>query len=124
MGLTERSMSIEAETYSLRTRIAGLWVCGLVAFSLQPWRPARHRGAIHDIPHFVAYFTAALLLLHTARGARQRILAPLAVVVVGATLECAQHLLYRGPLNWRDLAIDGAAALFACLVTRLLPSTK
>lgn len=108
---------------AILARLAVLWVSGLVVVSLQPWRPRafRHGGAAHDVPHFLAFFSTALLLVLIARGVRQRICAPLAVVALGAALEYAQHLLYRGRFEWRDLANDACAALFAYLLARRRP---
>jgi len=108
---------------AILARLAVLWVYGLVVVSLQPWRPKafRHGGAAHDVPHFLAFFSAALLLILIARSARQRIYAPLAVVALGLALEYAQRLLYRGPFEWRDLANDACAALFAFLLARRRP---
>ena len=103
-------------------RIAPFWVAGLVVASLQPWRAGvRHDGAAHDALHFLAFLSTALLLALIARTPRQRIYAPLAVVALGVAIEWAQHLLYRGPFEWRDLASDACAALFACLLARSRP---
>jgi VanZ family protein len=101
---------------ALLARIAPLWVAGLVAVSLQPWRPGTpHDGTVHGVLHFLAYLSTALLLAFAARGARQRIHAGLEVVALGAAIEYAQHLLYRGAFEWGDLASDVCAALLAGL---------
>jgi hypothetical protein len=122
-------------------RIAPLWVCGLVVASLQPWRPGlRHDGAVHDALHFLAFFSTALVLAlvrgaggaggrphEWGRGTHECVRhmgewAPgFAVVALGAAIEYAQHLLYRGTFEWGDLASDACAALLACLVARFRP---
>ena len=102
--------------------IAPVWVAGLVAGSLQPWRAGvRHDGTVHQALHFLAFLSTALLLALLARGGRQRFYAPLAVIALGAAIEYAQHLLYRGAFEWGDLATDGCAALAGWLLARHRP---
>jgi len=104
---------------AILARIARAWVVGLVAVSLQPWRPGGHHGGVvHAVLHFLAFFSTALLLAFAARGVWQRIYAPMAVVALGAAIEYAQHLLYRGAFEWGDLVSDACAALLACLLAR------
>ena len=99
---------------ALLSRVAPYWVASLVVASLQPWRPRGHSGSFaHYALHFLAWWSTALLLLLCARTARQRLCTPFAVVALGAAIEYAQHLLYRGPFEWYDLATDAFAALLA-----------
>jgi VanZ family protein len=100
-------------------RIAPFWVAGLVVASFQPWRPGgRHGASIHDVLHFLAYFSTALLLALIARSVRQRIYASSAIIVLGIAIECVQHSLNRGPFEWGDLASDACAAFLACLLAQ------
>ena len=63
-----------------------------------------------------------LFLLSTTR--RQEIFRTFAIFFLGLSLEFLQHLIYRNPLEWRDIADDGVAILVAFALYRLARSRK
>ena len=101
--------------------VATLWIALLIVGSLQPARPGvvtgHHRGL-----HWVAFAGGALLLFLLSPTRRQQILRAFAIFFLGVSLEVLQHLIYRNPLEWRDIADDGVAILLAFALYRLARS--
>jgi hypothetical protein len=101
--------------------VALLWLLLIVVGSLQPARPgpvvAMHRGI-----HFLAFGSAALLLLLLSRTRYREIRAVAALCLLGLSLEFVQHLVYLKPMEWRDVRDDTLAALAAFLLYRLIPA--
>jgi hypothetical protein len=92
--------------------VARIWIALLIVGSLQPARPGILKGNHRPI-HYVAFAGAALLLLASAYTRRQKILSASAIFPLGISLEVLQHLIYRNPMEWRDIADDGLAILAA-----------
>jgi hypothetical protein len=63
-----------------------------------------------------------LFLLSSTRS--QEILRAFAIFFLGISLEVLQHLIYRNPLEWRDIADDGVAILVAFALYRLTGAWK
>ena len=93
-------------------RIAQGWLLLLILGSLQPVRPAPFVG-LHRGIHILAFAGAAFLLLLISRTRRQQIRGVIAMCLLGLFLESAQHLVYRHPMEWRDVRDDTLAVLAA-----------
>ena len=91
------------------------WLTLLVVGALQPARPDFVKGVHREI-HWVAFAGAALLLIAVVRTRRQETVGVFTVFCLGLCLEILQHLLYRNPIEWRDVSDDGLAIMvaFAC----------
>lgn len=98
------------------------WLLLLIVGSLQPARlgpgMALHRGnhpgvAVHRGIHWLAFAGTALLLLLLSRNRRQEICSAIGTFLLGLSLEYLQHLIYRKPMEWRDVADDILAVLAA-----------
>jgi len=102
-------------------RIALAWLACVTLGSLFPWRPWVAAGSIRIVAHLAVFSSTTMLLLLIARSPRQRLAAPVAVVALGIAIECAQHWIYRGPLEWWDMRVDAYAAIGAYLLASLPP---
>jgi hypothetical protein len=102
---------------------AWVWIALLVAGSLQPARPGAVKG-FHRGIHWVAFAGAALLVFALSRTRRREILGAYAVLLLGVSIEVAQHLIYRNRLEWRDIADDALAILAAFALYRLTGAWK
>jgi hypothetical protein len=100
---------------SVLRMVAGLWLALVVIGSLQPARPGVVRGVHREI-HWVAFAGATLLLLLLSRTRAQEILAAAGILLLGASLETLQHLIYSHPMEWLDIGDDAIAALAAIMI--------
>lgn len=91
---------------------AGAWLVLLILGSLQPARPGIVRGN-HRLMHYVAFAGAALLLFCLSGTRRREVQGALAIAFLGFCLELLQHLIYRMPMEWRDVSDDSFAVLVA-----------
>ena len=73
--------------------------------------------------HVVAR-AASLLLFLLSRTRTQETLRAIAILCLGFCLEFAQHLIYRNPVEWRDVRDDAIAILLAFTLYRLTGSWK
>ena len=92
--------------------VVTVWITLLIVGSLQPARPGIVTGH-HRLLHWVAFAGAALLLISLSETRHQEILRAIIVFFMGVSLEVLQHLIYRNPLEWRDIGDDGVAILAA-----------
>ena len=103
----------------LRWAGAGWFVC-LVALSLQPVRlHGTTSGAGHLLFHLGLFLLGAVfpLLLSetlTPTGGESLVY----YLPRGCDFEIAQGRIYRVHTEWRDIAVDGAGVLIACLAIR------
>jgi hypothetical protein len=103
--------------------VTWLWIALLIVGSLQPARPGLVTGVHREI-HRLAFAGGALLLFLMSSSRRQELLSALAIFFLGLFLEVLQHLIYRNPLEWRDVADDGVAVLLAFALYRLTGARK
>ena len=103
--------------------VTRLWIALLIIGSLQPARPGLVTGVHREI-HWLAFAGGALLLFLLSSTRRQQILRAFAIFFLGLSLEFLQHLIYRNPLEWRDIADDGVAILVAFALYRLTGTRK
>jgi hypothetical protein len=93
-------------------RITQAWLLLLIVGSLQPARPGPVVGLHREI-HWLAFAGATFLLLLLSRNRRQEIRSAIGAFLLGLSLECVQHLIYRHPMEWRDVRDDTLAILAA-----------
>ena len=98
-------------------RITQAWLLYMIVGSLQPARPALV-ASLHPEIHMLAFAGAAFLLLYLSRNRRQEIRNVLATCLLGLSLEYLQHLVYRNPMEWRDVRDDTLAVLAAFALYR------
>lgn len=103
--------------------VARIWLALLIVGSLQPARPGILKGN-HRPVHYVAFAGATLLLLASAYTRRQKVLSAIGVFFLGISLEFLQHLIYRNPMEWRDIGDDGLAILAALALYYLTGAWK
>jgi len=103
--------------------VAWVWIALLTAGSLQPARPGVVK-VLHREIHWVAFAGAALLLFALSKTRLREILGGCAILLLGVSLEVAQHLIYRGRLEWLDIGDDGVAILAALVLYRLAGAWK
>lgn len=99
-------------------RITQAWLLLLIVGSLQPARPGPVVGLHREI-HWLAFAGATFLLLVLSRNRRQEIRSVIAACLLGLSLEYLQHLIYRNPMEWRDVRDDTLAVLVAFVLYRL-----
>ena len=71
-----------------------------------------------------AHAGAALLLFALSKTRRREMLGAGAILLLGVSLEVAQHLIYRNHLEWRDIGDDAVAILAAFALYRLTGAWK
>ena len=97
-----------------------IYTLALIVGSLQPLRPGGlHDSGLHPLLH-VASFGLLVLLARTAFPGRGSLvwIVP-ACILLGATLEFAQHLEYREATEWGDIGEDAIGAAVAGLLSLL-----
>lgn len=100
-------------------RIAIVWIAGLVAVSLQPWRPhGESQSIIHQLWHMASFGAAGAMLLALSRNARQVLAAALGIFCLAVAIETSQHLLYKNPFEWWDVRDDTIGVAFAWMLIR------
>jgi hypothetical protein len=99
-------------------RITQAWLLLVIVGSLQPAR-LRPSVALHRGIHWLAFAGAAFLLLLLSRNRRQEIRGAVAACLLGLSLEYVQHLVYRNPMEWRDVRDDTFAVLAAFALYQL-----
>ena len=92
--------------------VVQVWLILLIVGSLQPARPSLVI-AYHRELHWLAFAGAAFLVLLLSRNRRQEIRSAIGAFLLGLSLECVQHLIYRHPMEWRDVRDDTLAILAA-----------
>jgi len=99
--------------------LAIIWIVGLVAVSLQPWRPhGESRSIVHQVWHVFSFGVAAVTLFALSRNARQVSTAALAIFCLAAAIETSQHLLYKNVFEWWDVRDDTIGVAFAWMLIR------
>lgn len=100
--------------------LAVLWIACMAYFSLR--HLVRHAGAgtaAHRIEHAAAFGFLGLLVLPLSRNRVQEWMLALTIAALAATLELAQHLIFRNTVfEWWDVRDDSIGVLFAWLVVR------
>ena len=104
-------------------RLTQIWILFLIVGSLQPVRPRLVVG-LHREAHWLAFATAALLLLLLSRTRRQELHRVIAACLLGLSLECLQHLIYGNTMEWRDVRDDALAITLAFVLYRLSRTCK
>jgi hypothetical protein len=99
--------------------LATFWIVGLVAVSLQPWRPhGESQSNLHQLSHLVSFGTAGLMLFALSRNIKQVWTAALGIICLVLAIETSQRLLYRNPFEWWDVRDDTIGVAFAWMLTR------
>jgi uncharacterized membrane protein len=99
--------------------LAAVWIAGLVAVSLQPWRPhGESQSIVHQVLHVVLFGAAALMLAALSRTGKQASTAALAIFALAVAIETSQHLLYKDPFEWWDVRDDTIGVAFAWMLIR------
>jgi hypothetical protein len=117
------SVSRGAVSRAVVRAAAWVWIALLVAGSLQPGRPGAIKGLHREI-HWVAFTGAGLLVFALSKTRRREIMGAWTILLLGVSLEVAQHLIYRNHLEWRDIADDAVAILAAFVLYRLTGAWK
>ncbi len=106
-------------TRQLLRLLAAVWIAGLVAVSLQPWRPAgESQSIVHQVWHVVSFGAAGLMLFALSRNAKQVSTAALGIFCLAVAIETSQHLLYKNPFEWWDVREDTIGIAFAWMLIR------
>ena len=100
-------------------RLATFWIAGLVAVSLQPWRPhGESQSIVHQVWHLVSFGAAGAMLFALSRNAKQFFTAALAIFCLAVAIETSQHLLYKNAFEWWDVRDDTIGVAFAWVLIR------
>lgn len=99
--------------------IAILWIAGLVAVSLQPWRPeGESQSIVHQVSHLISFGAAGVMLFALSNDSRQAWRAALGILCLAVAIETSQHLLYKNPFEWWDVRDDTIGVLFGGVLIR------
>jgi VanZ like family len=106
-------------TRQVLRRVATLWIVGLVAVSLQPWRPhGESESIVHQMAHLVLFGAAGLMLFALSRNAKQILTAALGIFCLAVAIETSQHLLYKNLFEWWDVRDDTIGLAMAAMLIR------
>lgn len=78
----------------------------------------------HREIHWVGFAGAALLLFCLSWTRTEEIAGASATLILGVSLEFLQHVIYRNPMEWRDILDDGLAVLAIFALHRLAGAWK
>jgi hypothetical protein len=103
----------------LLRRIAIVWILGVVAVSLQPWRPqGESQSIVHPVSHMVLFGVAAAMLFALSENARQAWATALEIFCLAMAIETSQHLLYKNLFEWWDVRDDTIGVAAAWMLIR------
>lgn len=74
------------------------------------------RGRFHSWGHLLAFSVIAYLVARSARSLRGRILFFIASVIFGVGIEVGEHLVFKSPLEWKDVLVDAAGVIGGTLI--------
>jgi hypothetical protein len=69
------------------------------------------RGRFHSWGHLLAFATVAFLVAGTTRSMRGRIFFFVFALIFGFGIEIGEHLLFQGPLEWKDVLVDALGVI-------------
>ena len=94
--------------------VTWIWICALIAVSLQPIRPGAESPVhqMHRHFHFAAFSLTAFLLWRLLPGIK----AALVSIAIGLFIEVMQYLLYHGPMEWWDVRDNTISAIVTILL--------
>lgn len=72
----------------------------------------------HRVAHVLAFGGAALIWIALGTNGRGEFRGALIVLATGLLIETAQHLIYKGPIEWWDVRDDTIGILIAALIVR------
>jgi hypothetical protein len=90
--------------------------------SFLPWRDkhALHTaGRFHSLGHLLVFSIVALLTVRISRSPLARILAFIGSLLFGFGIESAEHFVYHGRLEWKDVLVDAAGVIGGTLIAIL-----
>ena len=106
-------------TRQLLRLLAAVWIAGLVAVSLQPWRPpGESQSIVHNVWHVTFFGAVGVMLCALSRNGRQASTAALGIFCLAVAIETGQHLLYKDPFEWWDVRDDTIGVAFAWMLIR------
>ena len=73
-------------------------------------------GRFHSLGHFLVFLFVAYIAGRASRSAAMRMLLFVGVLVFGAGLEVAEHLMYGAPVEWSDVVVDSAGVFVGSLI--------
>ena len=74
------------------------------------------RGKYHSWGHFLAFSAVGYVAARMAGSPRTRALLFIGAVIFGFGIEFAEHLIFRGALEWKDVLIDAAGVIGGTLL--------
>lgn len=80
--------------------------------------PPGQPAPMHRAWHLLSFGSTALLTSLAAGSSRRRVLHPVAVFVLGLSIELLQPPVFGGELEWWDIRDDGYGVLAALLLDR------
>ena len=96
-----------------------LWIVGLVAVSLQPWRPhGESQSILHNVLHVVLFGAPSVMLFALSRDGQKIATSAVWIFCLAMAIETGQHLLYRDPFEWWDVRDDTIGLLLAAVLIR------
>jgi hypothetical protein len=98
---------------------AGIMAPAIAILSFLPSSDKRilhTHGKYHSWGHLLAFSIVAFLLARMASSLRQRMLLFAGSLIFGLGIEVGEHLVFRSPLEWKDVLVDAMGVVGGMLI--------
>ena len=98
---------------------AGLVVLAALVISFLPSedKHALHtRGHYHSWGHLIVFGVVAFVVARASRTVMARILLFLGSIVFGFAIEYAEHVAFKGSIEWKDVVVDTLGVLLGTVL--------
>lgn len=84
---------------------------GMLSFFTEGKKILHTHGQYHSLLHLLAFALLAFVLVRAGRNDKQRRWFFIAAMVLGFAIEVGEHLVFHGPLEWKDVFMDVTGAV-------------
>jgi hypothetical protein len=108
---------------ALSVAFASVVVFAVAVVSFLPGRD-KHRlhtsGRFHSLGHLLVFSVVGFVLARTTHSRRTRIILFIGALMLGLAIEWGEHLVFKSPLEWKDVLVDGFGVVCGTLLAAII----